>query len=172
MTSNLSITPRERTKATALGTGFGIAGMSAYYIPVSKGRFVRAAYSVVRDDALDKIDLLNEAAISATKGSLKAEQEVILDELEVGHSAPDIIAKIKELTKSITDSDIVKNLKEGFATAFEDCKKSEVMRDPIATRAIKRVKWGNFGWGAGIGFVLGSSLGILNANQSKHTDLM
>lgn len=70
-----------------------------------------------------------------------------------------IKVKIKQLINSITDSIEVKNTKQLFATTFKNVKKSEALRDNVSSRAFKRVRWTNLGWGAFIGFVLGNVLG-------------
>ena len=70
-----------------------------------------------------------------------------------------IKVKIKQLINSITDSIEVKNTKQLFSTTFNTVKKSEALRDNVSSRAFKRVRWTNLGWGAFIGFVLGNVLG-------------
>lgn len=59
-----------------------------------------------------------------------------------------IKVKIKQLINSITDSLEVKNTKQLFATTFNTVKKSEALRDNVSSRAFKRVRWTNLGWGA------------------------
>ena len=70
------------------------------------------------------------------------------------------------MKKSVTDKDLVKNLKQGFADSFKDCKNSEILRDSVAVKAFKRIRWTNFAWGAGIGFVLGNVLSKISSSST------
>ena len=97
--SNMSITPREQTRAMAAGTGLAILGMSAYYLPVSENRFVKAAFSVVEDEACDTVELLNESALSISKNNLKPDQKLFLSQLGVAEDITAINAKIADLKK-------------------------------------------------------------------------
>ena len=63
-----------------------------------------------------------------------------------------------ELKKSITDSDIVKNMKKSFEDNFKTFKKSEASMDIVASKAFSKIRWTNFTWGTVIGFILGSVL--------------
>ncbi len=165
--SNMSITPRERTKAMAAGTGLAVAGMSAYYLPVRENRFIRTAFNVVEDEARDTVELLNDSALAISKNGLKPEQKLFLSQLGVAEDLTAINTKIADLKKSVTDKDIVKNLKQGFADSFKDCKNSEILRDSVATKAFSRIRWTNFAWGAGIGFVLGNVLSKIGSSSTS-----
>ena len=160
MSMNMSITPRERTKAMAAGTGLAVVGMSAYYLPVRENRFVRAAFNVVENEARDTVDLLNESALAISKNSLKQEQKLFLSQLGISENLTAVNAKISDLKKSVTD------LKQGFADSFKDCKNSEILRDSVAVKAFKRIRWTNFAWGAGIGFVLGNVLSKISSSST------
>ena len=166
MSMNMSITPRERTKAMAAGTGLAVVGMSAYYLPVRENRFVRAAFNVVENEARDTVDLLNESALAISKNSLKQEKKLFLSHLGISENLTAVNAKISDLKKSVTDKDLVKNLKQGFADSFKDCKNSEILRDSVAVKAFKRIRWTNFAWGAGIGFVLGNVLSKISSSST------
>lgn len=169
--SNLSITPRERTQAYGAGAVLGMAGMCAYYLPVTKDRFVRTAFDVVKNDAEDKIDMLNQAALAKSRDNLKPEQKVFLSQLGVAEDVGAINNKIANLKHSITDSVAVKNLKQGFADSFADCKKSEVLRDAISSKAFSKIHWTNFTWGAVIGFVLGNVLATYANKPNSQSQL-
>lgn len=164
--SNMSITPREQTRAMAAGTGLAILGMSAYYLPVSENRFVKAAFSVVEDEACDTVELLNESALSISKNNLKPDQKLFLSQLGVAEDITAINAKIADLKNSVTDKNLVKTLKQGFADSFKDCKKSEILRDSVASKAFSRIRWTNFAWGAGIGFLLGNALSKIRSSST------
>ncbi len=146
-----------RSKAT--GAVFALAGMSAYYLPVTKDRFVRTAFNIVKNRTENTIDDLNDAALAITNRKLSPEQKVFLSQNGVAETLDAINSKIAELKNSITDSDTVKNLKKGFADNFKDFKKSEALMDSVSSKAFQKIRWRNFAWGAGIGFVLGNFLG-------------
>lgn len=164
--SNMSITPREQTRAMAAGTGLAVLGMSAYYLPVTENRFVKAAFSVVEDEACDTVELLNNSALSISKNNLKPDQKLFLSQLGVAEDITAINAKIADLKNSVTDKNLVKTLKQGFADSFKDCKKSEILRDSIASKAFSRIRWTNFAWGAGIGFLLGNALSKIRSSST------
>lgn len=164
--SNMSITPREQTRAMAAGTGLAVLGMSAYYLPVSENRFVKAAFSVVEDEACDTVELLNKSALSISKNNLKPDQKLFLSQLGVAEDITAINAKIADLKNSVTDKNLVKTLKQGFADSFKDCKKSEILRDSVASKAFSRIRWTNFAWGAGIGFLLGNALSKIRSSST------
>lgn len=165
-----NITPRERSKAVASGLGLGTVGMLAYHLPVTKGRYVSDAFNVVRNEALDNIDGLNESALELTKNSrLKPEQRLFLSRLGVSETLGDIDNKVKALKESITDPDIIKDLKQGFADTFEVCKKNVVERDDISMKAFRKIRWTNLAWGAGIGMITGYVLGIMKANEAQRS---
>ena len=171
MSMSMSITPRERTKAMAAGTGLAVVGMSAYYLPVSENRFVRAAFNVVEDEARDTVELLNDSALAISKDKLKPDQKLFLSQLGVAEDITAINAKIADLKNSVTDKNLVKTLKQGFADSFKDCKNSEILRDSTAVKAFKRIRWTNFAWGAGIGFVLGNVLSKLSNSSNPPSQL-
>lgn len=167
--SNMSITPRERAQATGTGAVLGMVGMSAYYLPVTKDRFIRTAFNIVKNETQDSIEILNGAAMAKSANtSLKAEQKLLLSQLGLSDDLGAINNKIADLKNSITDNTVVKNLKQGFADSFADCKKNEVLRDVVSSKAFNKIHWTNFAWGAAIGFVLGHVLGIqLNKSDSQ-----
>ena len=155
VSSSNNVTPSNKAAAAV----FTVAGMGAYYLPVTKDRFVRTAFDIVKDRADDTIEQLNDTALALTKGKLSAEDKVFLAQNGVSESVDAINTKIAELKKSVTDSDIVKNMKQGFSDNFKDFKKSEAMMDTVASKAFSKIRWSNFGWGAVIGFILGSAIG-------------
>ena len=158
------VTPRERAKTMAYGVGLGTIGMAAYHIPPKKNRYIEEAFNVVRNEALDNIDGLNESALALTKNNrLSAEQKVFLSRLGVNETLADIDAKVRALKDSITDTDTIKNLKQGFADTFDACKKNVVERDDISRKAFRNIKLKNLAWGAGIGMVTGVVLGVMKA---------
>ena len=61
------INGQDRSKSMGTGALLGMAGMSAYYLPVTKGRFVRTAFNLVKEDVEDKVELLNKAAVEITE---------------------------------------------------------------------------------------------------------
>ena len=162
------VTPRERAKAMAYGAGLGTVGMLAYHIPPTKNRYIEEAFNVVRNEALDNIDGLNESALALTKNNrLSADQKVFLSRLGVSESLTDIDAKVKSLKDSITDTDTIKILKQGFSDAFEVCKKNVVERDDISRKAFRNIKLKNLAWGASIGAVIGYVLGIFKSKDPQ-----
>ena len=158
---SMNIPQGQSNRSRSIGTGavLGIAGMSAYYLPVKQDRFIRSAFNVVKNDVEDKVELLKESAIELNKNRLSPENKIFLAELGVAEDTNAINTKIQSLLKSVTDKLEVKNLKQSFADGFKDFKNSEVLRDAIASKAFKNIKWANFAWGTGIGFVLGAVLG-------------
>lgn len=158
---NVSQTNRNIMTPSGKATGavLGVVGMSAYYLPVTKDRFVRTAFNIVKNQTEDTIEQLNDAALSLAKGKLKPEDKVILSQNGVAETVDAINTKIADLTKSITDSNVVKNIKKGFADNFKDFKKSEALMDSVSSKAFSKIRWQNFGWGAGIGFIVGNAIG-------------
>lgn len=168
--SNLSVTPRERTIAMGTGAVLGMAGMSAYYLPITKDRFIKTAFNIVKNETEDKIEILNETALAKSRNNLKPEHKLFLSQLGIAEDVDVINNKIADLKYSITDNTVVKNLKQGFADSFADCKKSEVFRDALSSKAFNKIHWTNFGWGAVIGFVLGNVLGMhIKTSDSKNS---
>ena len=150
----------ENRTSIAMGAGLGVVGMSAYYLPVTKNRFVRNAFDVTKGIAEDKLEILNDSALELTKrGELSGDRAVFLRELGVDEDLDSISRKCSEIKKTITDSDSVKNMKKTFADGFKDMKKNEALIDNISSKAFSKIRWTNFFWGAGIGFVLGNVLG-------------
>lgn len=171
--SNMSITPRERSQAIGTGAVLGMAGMSAYYLPVTKDRYVRTAFNVVKNETEDTIEILNSAALAKSSNSrLKPEQKLFLSQLGVSEDLTAINTKIASLKNSITDNTIVKNLKQGFSDSFLDCKNDEVLRDAISSKAFSKIHWTNFGWGAAIGFVLGNALSMQFSKKDSKSSLL
>ncbi len=165
-----TITERERSKAIGTGAVLGMAGMTAYYLPIARDRFVRTAYSIVKNNAEDKIETLNDAAIALGRNNLRTEHKVFLAQEGVAETIDAINGKIAELKHSITDKDTVKALKQNFADNFATFKKTEALADPISSKALQTIKWRNFGWGAAIGFVLGTVIGMRMDEASNNSD--
>lgn len=165
-----TITQRERTKAIGAGAVLGMAGMTAYYLPITKDRFVRNSYDIVTSKTKSDIEMLDEAALALSNKNLKNEHKLFLSQLGVDETIEAINTKVAELKKSLTDSDTVKNLKEGFLENFQNFKKSEALADPITTKALQKIRWTNFAWGTVIGFILGSviSLRMEDSQISTH----
>jgi len=168
MTGISYIQNQNKSSSNSVGSGAvcGIIGMSAYHLPVTKDRFVRSAYNIVKEQTEETLEQMNEAAVSAQKGRLSNEQKVFLAQNGVGETVAEINNKIADLKKNILDSDVVKNIKTSFANNFENYKKSEALMDSVASKAFKNIKWRNFTWGAGIGFVLGAVLGSGQKNNA------
>ena len=47
----------DNRKSMAMGAGLGVVGMSAYYLPITKNRFVRNAFDVTKGIAEDKLEI-------------------------------------------------------------------------------------------------------------------
>jgi hypothetical protein len=162
------VTPRERAKAMAYGVGLGTIGMAAYHIPPTKNRYIEEAFNVVRKEALDNIDGLNESALALTKNNrLSSEQKVFLSRLGVNETLVDIDTKVKSLKDSITDTVTIKNLKQNFAATFDACKKNVVERDDISMRAFRNIKLKNLAWGASIGAITGYVIGMMKSKDPQ-----
>lgn len=161
------INGQDRSKSMGTGALLGMAGMSAYYLPVTKGRFVRTAFNLVKEDVEDKVELLNKAAVEITEKKLKPENKLFLSQLGIADTVDAINAKCIELTKSITDKDAVKAMKKEFDDNFKTFKKSEALMDNISSQAFSKIRWSNFGWGAVIGFVLGSVFGSFAGSNNN-----
>ena len=139
-----------------MGATLGVVGMNAYFLPVTKDRFVRNAYNIHKEIAEDKIELLNKSAEELSKNKLSSESKIFLKDIAVAENIDDIANKCAELKKSFTDEGLVKALKTSYANNFKNLKSSEALRDTISSKAFSRIKWTNLGWGAAIGFILGS----------------
>lgn len=155
-----SITPRERAHAIGTGAVLGLVGMSAYHLPITKNRFVRNSYDIVKDNAKNDIEMLDEAALAISGNNLKNEHKLFLKQMGVSESVDSINSKVVELKKTLTDPDTVKQMKEGFLENFKNFKKSEALVDPISIKALQKIRWTNFTWGAVIGFVLGNVISM------------
>lgn len=138
-----------------MGATLGVVGMSAYYLPVTKDRFIRNAYDIRKEMAEDKIELLNKSAEELSKKKLSAESKIFLKDIGVAENIDDIANKCAELKKSFTDDGLVKTMKTYYADNFKKFKKSEALMDTVTSKAFSRIRWANFGWGAAIGFILG-----------------
>ena len=139
-----------------MGATLGVVGMNAYFLPVTKDRYVRNAYNIHKEIAEDKIELLNKSAEELSKNKLSSESKIFLKDISVAENIDDIANKCAELKKSFTDDGLVKTLKTSYANNFKNLKSSEALRDTISSKAFSRIKWTNLGWGAAIGFILGS----------------
>lgn len=155
------------SKSIGAGTALGAVGMSAYFIPVTKNRFVRAAYNINKGIAEDKIELLNKAADEVQKKNIKPETKLLLKELGVSETLESISDKCLELKKSFTDDGLVKAMKTYYADNFKNFKKSESSMDAISSKAFSKIRWTNLGWGAFIGFILGNVL----SSGSRHASM-
>ncbi len=149
-----------------LGTGVaaGVVGMSAYYLPVTKDRFVREAYNIVKEDTEDQLKVFNEVAAAKLSGRIKTEHKLLLSQYGIPDDLTAINNKISDLRKNILDNNVVKNIKQGFADNFKDYRTSEALMDVTASKAFRNIKWRSFAWGTGIGFVLGCVLGSRPSN--------
>lgn len=159
MSMNISGIPgQSNNKAKAVGAGavLGLVGMNAYFLPVTKDRFVRTAFNMVRENTEDTIERLNESAVQIVNKKIRPENKMFLSQLGVTETIDAINAKCVELKKSVTDADAVKLLKKGFEDNFKNFKKSEALMDNVVSDAFRRIRWTNFTWGAAIGFVLGA----------------
>lgn len=147
---------QNRTKAIGAGAVLGMVGMNAYFLPVTKDRFVRNAFNIIKEDTQDTLDILNESAVQIANKNLKAKNKLFLSQIGLDETIDAINAKCIDLKNSITDKVSVKNTKQFFENNFKDFKKSEALMDDIASRAFSRIKWTNFTWGTAIGFILGA----------------
>lgn len=147
----------------------GLVGMTAYYLPVSKDVFVNQAFSVHKKEINNHINGLKQAAGELSSGtpSLSIESKMLLNKLSVAENVTDIMAKSKELEKSITDSTEVKNLKSTFANGFAAFKKNASTMDNTASEAMKNIKWNGFKWGMGIGAAFCLALSCLFGRNSQ-----
>lgn len=166
--NSISITPREKTQAIGAGSVLGLVGMTAYYLPIRKDRFVRNSYEIVKHNAKLDIENLNDAAMAINNRKLKSEHKLFLSQMGVAENIDAINSKVADLQKILTDTDTVKNLKQGFLDNFESFKASESLLDPISTKALQKIRWTNFAWGAFIGFVLGSVLSLRAEDRKKY----
>lgn len=163
----MSMNTPSNSTSMAAGTVLGLVGMNAYFLPVTKERYIKSAFAVHKNITNSNISKLDEAAISLAKKRLKTEQKLFLSQMSVPEDMNAIKVKIKQLINSVTDSIEVKNTKQLFATTFKNVKKSEALRDNVSSRAFKRVRWTNLGWGAFIGFVLGNVLSAAAPSAPK-----
>lgn len=158
---------QDRSRSIGTGVMLGTAGMGAYFLPVTKDRFVRTAFCIQKELIEDKIDRFTEIAGQISKKNLRIENDLFLKEEGLSANIDDISKRCQDLRKSIADNSIVQNLKKTFETNFPSYKKSEALMDNIASDAFKRIRWTNFGWGIGIGFLVGSALGA-GASKSQN----
>jgi hypothetical protein len=152
----------DNQSSLATGAVCSLTGMSAYYLPVTKNRFVRNAYSILKNDTEEQIENFNDAAKDILSGGLKKESKIMLAQNRVGETFDAINNKVNDLKKVLTDRDTIKNIKTDFANNFENYKTSEALMDNVASRAFKKIRWTNFAWGAGIMFIVGLALGTKN----------
>ena len=157
---SINISPnQDRAKLIGTGSVGAVAGMSAYYLPVRKDSFVRNDYEIIKNNSEEKILKFNEAAMNISSGNrLKAEQRLFLSQEGIAETVADINAKVNDLRKIIIDNNHIKTVKEDLANNFANFKKSEALRDAVASKSFQKIRWTNFAWGAGIGFVLASVL--------------
>lgn len=168
MSMNISGIPGQtNNKAKAIGAGavLGMVGMNAYFLPVTKDRFVRTAFNLVRENTEDTIDRLNESAVQIANKRISPENKLFLAQSGIAECVDAINTKCVELKKSVTDTDAVKLLKKNFEDNFKSFKKSEALMDSIASDTFSRIRWTNFTWGTIIGFILGCVM----ASQAGHS---
>ena len=149
---------QDRARVYGPGVMLGTVGMSAYFLPVTKDRFVRNAFAIQKELTEDKIDKFTRVAEQISKKNLQTENRIFLLSECVAESIDAIGQRCLDLGKSITDSDAVQTLKKGFEDNILAYKKSEAMMDNVASSAFKRIRWTNFAWGIGIGFLIGSAI--------------
>ena len=160
MSMNISgVQNQNKSKSIGAGACLGLIGMNAYFLPVTKDRFVRTAFNIVKEDTEDKLEFFKNSAIQVMDKKVKPENKLFLLQQGVAEDVEAINAKCVELKKSITDKDIVSVLKKGLEDNFKSFKKSEALMDNVASDAFKRIRWSNFTWGAAIGFILGCGIG-------------
>lgn len=162
--------PRSR-KANKVGAAMvgGLAGMGAYYIPVTKNNFVDQAFKVHSKNVNADIEGLKQAAgeLSLSSPKLSNESKILLNRLGVRDNLTDIFDKTKTLSDEITDSTSVKSIKSGFASGFEAFKKNADTMDNVASEAMKNIKWNNFRWGIGLGAALMLGISCLFDRSSQ-----
>lgn len=160
MSMNISgVQNQNKSKSIGAGACLGLIGMNAYFLPVTKDRFVRTAFNIVKEDTEDKLEFFKNSAIQVMDKKVKPENKLFLLQQGVAEDVEAINAKCVELKKSITDKDIVSVLKKGLEDNFKSFKKSEALMDNVASDAFKRIRWSNFTWGAAIGFIFGCVIG-------------
>lgn len=148
----------KRAGATLLG---GIAGMTCYYLPVSKDTFVNEAFRVTKKNVENDIKAMKTAADEIAKNKLSNESKIILHRLGVAETVDDIKVKCKTLKDGVTDTATVKALKKDFADNFKKYKKDASLMDTTTSNAMSNIKWNGFKWGMGIGAVLGAALSLI-----------
>ena len=154
-------TVSERSKrlgATLLG---GAAGMTCYYLPVTKAGFINESYRVTKRIAEKNIEGLTTAANEISKKKLTNESKILLHQLGVAETIDAIKDKCKNLKESITDPATVKAMKKDFSDNFKKYKKDASLMDTVTAKAMSNIKWNGFKWGMGIGAVLGGALSLL-----------
>ena len=148
----------KRIGATLLG---GIAGMTCYYLPISKDTFVNEAYRVTKKNAENDIKALNLAADELSKNKLSNETKILLHRMGIAENIDAIKDKCKNLRESVTDAAAVKTMKKDFADNFKKYKKDASLMDTVTAKAMSNIKWNGFKWGMGIGAVLGGALSLI-----------
>lgn len=158
-----------RTKKAGAAVLGGIAGMGAYYLPVSKDAFVNEAFKVHKKEVTNQINGLKQAAgeLESGAGTLTTESKMLLNKLGVGSTVGDVMAKSKLLEAEITDSNSVKNIKSTFANGFAAFKKNASTMDNVTSEAMKNIKWNGFKWGMGIGAALCLALSCIFGRNSQ-----
>lgn len=93
----------KRIGATLLG---GIAGMTCYYLPISKDTFVNEAYRVTKKNAENDIKALNLAADELSKNKLSNETKILLHRMGIAENIDAIKDKCKNLRESVTEQQL------------------------------------------------------------------
>ena len=157
--------PRSKKAGAALLGG--IAGMTCYYLPISKDTFVNVAFSAKQKSVDDDINGLKQAADEISKNKVTNESRILLNRLGIGENLQEISDKCKALKEQNTDTDTVKSIKKEFADNFKSYKKDASKMDSIAAKAMSTIKWNGFKWGMGIGAVLGLALSLVFGKNSN-----
>ena len=93
----MSMNTPSNSTSMAAGTVLGLVGMNAYFLPVTKERYIKSAFAVHRNITNSNISRLDEAAISLSKKRLKTEQKLFLSQMSVPEDMNAIKVKIKQL---------------------------------------------------------------------------
>lgn len=152
----------KRIGATLLG---GIAGMTCYYLPISKDTFVNEAYRVTKKNAENDIKALNLAADELSKNKLSNETKILLHRMGIAENIDAIKDKCKTIRESVTDAATVKTMKKDFADNFKKYKKDASLMDTVTAKAMSNIKWNGFRWGMAIGAVLGRALSLIATKE-------
>ena len=166
ITSNLNSyyppSPSEKQKkrigATIAG---GLIGMNAYYLPVTKDSFVQRAFDITKNKTQNQIAVLGKIAKEIENKSLSTEEKMILQEMNLSEDVAQIAHKCIELDNSVSDTSMIKSLKDNFIRNYNSFKKEPSLMDKTSNEAFRAVKKTKFKWGLGIGAAIGLALGLI-----------